>query len=432
MSLINKSIEEIIEALYNSIKNKRQILNKIKKEYNIYNDNYKEIKINRLKLVDLLDEFDMTISQSLQAIKTLKVEIFNLKEKQTTEEILNLTKELEIKHINKENNNILDKLDSNKKENSFRELKNSQNNKDNINNIENNNINDNTNNNKKNNNSFSINQIINKEIDSFINTKLNFDYSILLDNSDLSKKVTLSQLDKYVVDLEKDKLITSNSKNESKLHKNSLKKNRIIEKNKSLINNIENNNTYLKEEEIIEDQPSKLKINITLSNNDIFNKINLSENNSNNSLKQDISFLSDINNSNFIKYNNKYNSIRKDESNLNKTYNFKFNNLSNIKDLTNKKENLINLKNNTKNNQSNNNHEKSYKSNDDIIGLYKNEKKSAYIFNIKEIDREEYSLKHNFKNNFYESDNISIVSKKDILLEKVKKIEEEEKIRKLS
>ena len=43
------------------------------------------------------------------------------------------------------------------------------------------------------------------------------------------------------------------------------------------------------------------------------------------------------------------------------------------------------------------------------------------------MHREEYSL----KNNFYEDDNISIVSKKDILLEKVKKIEEEEKIRKL-
>ena len=192
MSLINKSIEEIIETLYNSIKNKRQVLNKIKKEYNIYNDNYKEIKINRLKLVDLLDEFDMTISQSLQAIKTLKVEIFNLKEKQTTEEILNLTKDMEIKHINKENNNILDKLDSNKIENSITELKNSQKNTNNINNIENNNINDNTNINKKNNNNIRINQNINKEIDSFTNTKLNFDYSSLLDNSDLSKEVTIN------------------------------------------------------------------------------------------------------------------------------------------------------------------------------------------------------------------------------------------------
>ena len=75
MSLLGKPIEEVIETLYNSIKNKRQIINNIKKEYNINNDNLKEIKINRLKLIDLLDEFEVTISQSLQAIQTLKVEI---------------------------------------------------------------------------------------------------------------------------------------------------------------------------------------------------------------------------------------------------------------------------------------------------------------------------------------------------------------------
>ena len=91
MSLLNKPIEEVIETLYNSIKSKRETINNIKNECNIDNDTYKEININRLKLIDLLNEFEVTISQSLQAIQTFKVEIFNLKEKQATEEILNLT-----------------------------------------------------------------------------------------------------------------------------------------------------------------------------------------------------------------------------------------------------------------------------------------------------------------------------------------------------
>ena len=115
MSLLGKPIEEVIETIYNSIKNKRQIINNIKKEYKIDNDNCNEIKINRLKLIDLLDEFEVTISQSLQAIQTLKVEIFNIKEKQATEEILNLTNELQIKYSTNENlnsnYNILDKLE---------------------------------------------------------------------------------------------------------------------------------------------------------------------------------------------------------------------------------------------------------------------------------------------------------------------------------
>ena len=98
MSLLGKPIEDVIETLYKSIKSKRQIITDIKKEYNIDNDSFNDIKINRFKLIDLLDEFEVTISQSLQAIQTFKVEIFNLKEKQTTEEILNLTNEFQMKY----------------------------------------------------------------------------------------------------------------------------------------------------------------------------------------------------------------------------------------------------------------------------------------------------------------------------------------------
>ena len=106
MSLLGKPIEEVIETLYESIKNKRQIITNIKNEYNFDNDSFNDIKINRFKLIDLLDEFEVTISQSLQAIQTFKVEIYNLKEKQTTEEILNLTNEFQMKYNSNSNNNL--------------------------------------------------------------------------------------------------------------------------------------------------------------------------------------------------------------------------------------------------------------------------------------------------------------------------------------
>ena len=124
MSLLGKPIEDVIETLYKSIKSKRQIITDIKKEYNVDNDSFNDIKINRFKLIELLDEFEVTISQSLQAIQTFKVEIFNLKEKQSTEEILNLTNEFQMKfNLNENtnltnNNNILDKFEYSKTENS--------------------------------------------------------------------------------------------------------------------------------------------------------------------------------------------------------------------------------------------------------------------------------------------------------------------------
>ena len=133
MSLLGKPIEEVIETIYNSIKSKRQIITNMKNEYNIDNNSFNDIKINRFKLIDLLDEFEVTISQSLQAIQTFKVEIFNLKEKQATEEILNLTNEFQMKYNSNENNNlnnnnnILDKLEYSKTDNSIIEPKNNNN-----------------------------------------------------------------------------------------------------------------------------------------------------------------------------------------------------------------------------------------------------------------------------------------------------------------
>lgn len=448
MSLLGKPIEEVIETLYNSIKNKRQIINNIKKEYNINNDNLKEIKINRLKLIDLLDEFEVTISQSLQAIQTLKVEIFNIKEKQATEEILNLTNELQMKYnITESNSNINDKLEYNKKNNSNIEPNiNQKNNIDNIQIINSKNANFINNNNFINKNDDFINQNNNsKEMNSLTDAKLNFDYSGLLNNSDLSLKNSLSNLDKYRIDynqnindnIKYNKLENNiNDKEELILNmEKEFKRNRKLNE-KKLFNekkeekNIINNNSIkdisnileINEQEIIEDQPSKLNINITPSNNDILNNINFS---ANKSLRNDISYLSETNSNNIIRYNNKYNSSRKIESNHNKIYNFNFNNLPNINYLNNKDNNSKKINGEEKGKIIN-------KSNDDI--KYSNQKNINNDININkenEIGIEDYSIKGDSQNNIDESDIISIVSKKDILLEKIKKIEEEEKMRKL-
>ena len=450
MSLIGKPIEEVIETLYNSIKDKRQIINEIKTEYNINNDNYKEIKINRLKLIDLLDEFEVTISQSLQAIQTLKVEIFNIKEKQATEEILNLTTELQNKYNitenNNNNNNVFDKLEYSKTDNSIIEPNNNQKNY-----IDNNNIITNKNINYLNSNKFvnnndddDKNQIFNlKEINSLTDTKLNFDYSGLLNNSDFSLKNSSSYLDKYKIEYtpninenknnnnkdNKDELLLNtdikfkrNIKIESKSISNEAKdENKIINNNNKDIKNI----IELNEQEIIEDKPSKLNINITPTNNDFLNKNDFRENKL---VRNDISYLSDTNN-NIIKYNNKYNSSRQIESNHNKTYHFNFNHLSNMNYLNNNNsENIFTL--DKEDNKKATNKEEQYeninKSNDDI-----NYRNHININNRNDSGIEEYSIKGDNQNNFDESDIISIVSKKDILLEKIKKIEEEEKMRKL-
>ena len=189
MSLLGKPIEEVIETLYNSIKSKRQIITKIKKEYNIDKDNFTDIKINRFKLIDLLDEFEVTISQSLQAIQTFKVEIFNLKEKQTTEEILNLTNEFQMKYNSKEkinlnlnnnNNNILDKLEYSRNENSNIEPKNDINKNNEMNDINNNNDDDNGMNKISNLKSAKLKEKENnmKEFNILKEAKLNFDYQV--------------------------------------------------------------------------------------------------------------------------------------------------------------------------------------------------------------------------------------------------------------
>ena len=386
MSLLGKPIEEVIETLYKSIKSKREIITNIKNEYNVDNDSFNDIKINRFKLIDLLDEFEVTISQSLQAIQTFKVEIFNLKEKQTTEEILNLTNEFQMKYnLNStnnlnNNNNIINKLDNSRTENSVIEPKNEKNNS-----IQNNILNDKIEENGKNEiikdkkQKENIEVKYKMEFDALKEAKLNFDYSSLLNNSQTSLKSSISNLDKFRLDINK----SDNNQNQNKemnadLNHYNFNQNNIqnSKKQKNDMDLITNN---LNKEDIEEEQPSKLNINIIRSNNDIVNKMKLIEKSESN---KDISCFSEkmeYNNSNNVDNINinKFYSMRQSEANINninnnQSFNYKFN-----------------LLNNEINNESNNN------------------------------------------NNFDESDIISLVSKNDIIKEKFQKLEKDEKINKL-
>lgn len=79
----NLSIEDLISMIYLDIESKKKIISSLKKEYNQSSSPTREItiNINAFTFFDLIDEFDITISQSLQAIQTLQTEMWNLKEK---------------------------------------------------------------------------------------------------------------------------------------------------------------------------------------------------------------------------------------------------------------------------------------------------------------------------------------------------------------
>jgi hypothetical protein len=391
MSLLGKPIEEVIETLYNSIKSKRQIITNIKREYTIDDDSFNDIKINRFKLIDLLDEFEVTISQSLQAIQTFKVEIFNLKEKQTTEEILNLTNEFQMKYNSNStnnlnnNNNILDKIENNKTENSIIKPKNEKNNS-----VQNNILNDDLERDGKNeiikgkNQKENIEAKYKKEFDALKEAKLNFDYSSLLNNSQTSLKSSISNLDKFRLDNNK----SANNQNQNREINTHINKNNFNQKNTPNLlkenNDIDIVTNNLNKEDIEEEQPSKLNINIIRSNNDIVNKMKLIEKNESN---KDISCFSEN-----MEYNTSNNT---DNFNINKFYSMRQSEIPGL--------------NNINSNQSFN-----------------------YKFNLLNSDSNPNIIENEkINNNFEESDIISLVSKNDIIKEKFQKLENEEKINKL-
>ena len=378
MSLLGKPIEKVIETLYSSIKNKRQVISDIKNEYPIDNENLNEIKINRLKLVDVLDEFEVTISQSLQAIQTLKVEICNLKEKQATEEILNLTSELQSKYTTENNNNknlntysnnvnILDKLEYTKTtdnnsmfgDNINKANLNKKINK-NYNIPNNNNIPTNKNNKKLNNNS-------KNEKPPLTDTKLNFDYSNLIKDPE-SEKNPLNYLDKYKINNSNEN-IKNDIYNQQTYHKNILL---ITETDTNNILNLNNNIQYATNKTEYETEKKNKNKKFIEKNNYPLN-LNLSNNINDFDIEEEQPSklnITPLNNAN----------------NINTPLQFNFSK-------TTRGDNRI-----------------SFGKKDDMI--------------ISKVNDNNDSI-------FDESDFLSLVSKKDIMQEKLKKIEEDEKLNNL-
>ena len=160
MSLVNKPIEDVIQSLYDGIKSKKEIIANFRKDYKLNNEKEQIIKIDRLKLVDFSDEFEITVSQSLQAILTLKAELCNLIENKEGKLINTIfdskieNSQINISNINNSySNSRKNNISKNEKEEVKREIEEIS---DNINKT-----------------SHLINNIINE-------TKLNFDYSKLM------------------------------------------------------------------------------------------------------------------------------------------------------------------------------------------------------------------------------------------------------------
>ncbi len=223
MSLLNKPIEDVIQSLYDGIKSKKEIIVNFRKDYKLNDEKEQIIKISRLKLVDFSDEFEITVSQSLQAILTLKAELCNLIENKEGKLINTIfDSKIENSQINISNiNNTYsssrkNNISKNEKEEVKREIEEIS---DNINKT-----------------SHLINNIINE-------TKLNFDYS---------------------------KLMSKINKNESELSliTNPNNNNFIIEKN----------NNILKEEErlISETDFSEIMQDDNINNRNDINNISIS------------------------------------------------------------------------------------------------------------------------------------------------------------
>jgi hypothetical protein len=235
----------------------------------------------------------------------------------------------------------------------------------------------------------------------------------------------------------KEEIDQNNDKRNMLNFNNDKNNNQFININDNNINNLNNlninniSNIKLKDEEIEEEQPSKLNINFVSLNNFKGNK----------TLRQDIGSLSE--NNNILRYNNKFNTTRKiDMNNSNKNdrnSNYNFKNLNPI-DNNDNNNNLFRLENQVEKNDTYNIENKNNKSDDDIrykksinIKQHQDMKPGADDFLIKEdLNNDNANVNNNdIQDNFDESDFISIVSKKDVLLEKLKKIEEEEKFNKL-
>ena len=71
--------QDLIPIIISDIESKRKIIDEYRSRFP---SNVDTITLNAFEFFDIIDEFEITISQSLQCIQTLQAEICNLKENQ--------------------------------------------------------------------------------------------------------------------------------------------------------------------------------------------------------------------------------------------------------------------------------------------------------------------------------------------------------------
>ena len=80
-----QQVAELIPMIFSDIQSKRKIIDEYRSRFP---SNADTITLNAFEFFDIIDEFDITISQSLQAMQTLQTEIWNLQEKNQNNNII--------------------------------------------------------------------------------------------------------------------------------------------------------------------------------------------------------------------------------------------------------------------------------------------------------------------------------------------------------
>ena len=77
--------QDLIPIIISDIESKRKIIDEYRSRFP---SNVDTITLNAFEFFDIIDEFEITISQSLQAMQTLQTEIWNLQEKNQNNNII--------------------------------------------------------------------------------------------------------------------------------------------------------------------------------------------------------------------------------------------------------------------------------------------------------------------------------------------------------
>ena len=94
---INK--EKIISKIFKNIESKAKIIEKYKNKYYKSNNLLDSIILGKLEFLEILNDFEEIISQSLQGMRTLFAEIRNLREKKEFDDNLKKKRNNKLKNI---------------------------------------------------------------------------------------------------------------------------------------------------------------------------------------------------------------------------------------------------------------------------------------------------------------------------------------------